>query len=168
MAFEAYMTINGETQGDMSSKGLDADSVANEARGAHEDEILVTEFDASSVVPRDPNSGKPTSNARPSPVRFKTLMSRASPMLWQALDTNEPLEIEVDFYRVATAGNPEHFYTYKFTGAILVEGKTMIPQSDGTDTTQNPYEEWSFTYATCDQTHEVAGTSSSEDRTQMT
>ena len=163
MAFEAYMTINADSQGDLSSGALGSDSVSNEARGAHEDEILVTSLNCSGAVPLNPNSGKPTSQARHNPVIFTTPWGKPSPMLTQALNDSEPMDIEIKMYRTATAGNPEHYYTIKWTGAVLVEGSALLPTSDSQDTTQNPYERYGFTFSTCERTHEIAGTSASFD-----
>ena len=60
MPTPAYMSITGETQGDITKDAYSADSVGNSWQEAHVDEFLVQELDHVLTIPRDPQSGQPT------------------------------------------------------------------------------------------------------------
>lgn len=164
MASIAYMTIKGSSQGQISQGTSTADSIGNIWQEGHEDEALVFAFQSDAIVPRDPNSGTAIGTRRHEPAVFVKPLDKASPMLWQALATGENLEMELKFWRTSTAGQQEHYYTIKWTDAVLVEGKAILPDTADTGNDGRGHqEEWSFTYRKCDWTHEKAGTSASDD-----
>jgi len=164
MASIGYIKIKGATQGEITSDASTAASIGNIWQEGHEGESLVFAFRSNAIVPRDPNSGTAIGTRRHEPATFVKPLDKASPMLWQALATGENLECELHFWRTSTAGTQEHYFTIKWTDAVLVEGKTMIPDTNDTaNDSRGHQEEWSFTYRKCDWTHEKAGTSASDD-----
>jgi type VI secretion system secreted protein Hcp len=164
MANIGYIKITGATQGEITKGASTADSIGNRWQEGHEDEALVLSFQSNAVVPRDPNSGTAIGTRRHEPAVFTKPLDKASPMLWQALATGENLEIELHFWRTATTGAQEHYYTIKWTDAVLFEGKKILPDvHDTANENRGDSEEWAFTYRKCDWTHEKAGTSASDD-----
>eukprot|EP00903_Cladosiphon_okamuranus_P000861 g859.t1 len=160
----AYMTIKGATQGDMTADATTGDSIGNLWQEGHEGESLVYAFEQNAVVPRDPQSGSVIATRRHMPTTFMKPVDKATPLMWQALATGETLEIEVQFWRTSTAGVQEHYYTIKFTDAVLVEGKTILPDvNDEANASRGDTDKWSFTYRKAEWTHEKAGTSASDD-----
>ncbi|WP_117190057.1 Hcp family type VI secretion system effector [Rhizobium terrae] len=164
MASIAYITIKGTTQGEISKDASTADSIGNIWQEGHEGESLVFAFESNAIVPRDPNSGTAIGTRRHEPARLVKPLDKASPMLWQALATGENLEIELKFWRTSTKGTQEHYYTIKWEDAVLVGGKVILPDTaDTANDSRGHCEDWSFTYRKCDWTHEIAGTSASDD-----
>ncbi|MFS8113876.1 Hcp family type VI secretion system effector [Rhizobium jaguaris] len=164
MANIGYITISGATQGAITKDASTADSIGNTWQEGHEAESIVYSFRSNAIVPRDPNSGTAIGTRRHEPAMFVKPLDKASPMLWQALATGENLEIELKFWRTSTKGTQEHYFTIKWTDAVLVEGKTILPDvNDSANDHRGNIEEWSFTYRKCDWTHEKAGTSASDD-----
>ncbi|TWI93258.1 type VI secretion system secreted protein Hcp [Roseibium hamelinense] len=164
MANVAYAKISGATQGDISKDATTADSIGNSWQEGHEDECLVYNFEMNAIVPRDPNSGTAIGTRRHQPSSFIKPLDKASPLLWQALATGENLEIEVAFWRTSTAGQQEHYFTVKYTDAVLVEGKHMLPDvNDDKNASRGDLDQWFFSYRKAEWTHEKAGTSGSDD-----
>ncbi|GJE40229.1 Hcp family type VI secretion system effector [Methylobacterium persicinum] len=163
MALDAYMTIKGQKQGDISSE---ASTIKSAGAGAkfdkHGNEITVLALVGAVVNPRDPKSGV-TSGARVhQPVTFTKLTDRSSPLLWQALAKGETLtEISCKLYRPDTAGlgEPEEFFEYKWENAKLCEGKSYLPLTvDASNDHLRPMEDWSFTYEKVTWKHTKAST----------
>lgn len=164
MASMGYMTIKGATQSDISKGATTADSVGNIWQTGHEDECLVFAFQSDAIIPRDPASNAIVGTRQHQPTTFTKPLDKASPMLWQALTSGEALELELHFFRTATTGTQEHYYTIKWTDAQLIEGKIILPDTnDSANESRGHLEEWSFTSRKVDWTHEKGGTSASDD-----
>lgn len=161
MALDAYMTIKGNKQGDISQG---ASSVQSAGLGAkhekHENEITVIGFSSSIFKPRDPKSGAPSGARVHEPVVFTKVFDKSSPKLWQALAAGEQLEIEIKFFRADTSGlgEPEEFFQIKFEKALLCGGKGNLPLTVNAQNDHlRPMDEWSFTYEKVTWTHKVGG-----------
>jgi type VI secretion system secreted protein Hcp len=151
MANIGYIAIKGATQGEITKDASTASSIGNIWQEGHEGESIVYAFQSNAIVPREPSV-------------FVKPLDKASPMLWQALATGENLEVELKFWRTSISGTQEHYYTIKWTDAVLVEGKAILPDTnDSANDSRGHQEEWSFTYRKCEWTHEKAGTSASDD-----
>jgi type VI secretion system secreted protein Hcp len=164
MPTPGYAKITGATQGNISSGAFTADSVGNIYQSGHEDSNLVEGMSMHVIVPTDPQSGQPTGVRVHQPSKFLKVFDKSSPLLWQALCTGEMLQIEIDFYRIASTGTQQKFFTVKWTDAILVDGKGYMP--DCLNPANGNYvdmEEWAFTYRKIEWDHTVAGTSGSDD-----
>ncbi|WP_299473621.1 Hcp family type VI secretion system effector [uncultured Roseibium sp.] len=160
----AYLKATGATQGDITADATTGDSIGNLWQEGHEGQSLVYALEQNAVVPRDPQSGSIIATRRHLPTTFVKPIDKATPLFWQALATGEALEIEVEFWRTSTAGVQEHYYTIKFIDAVLVEGKTILPDvNDEANASRGDIDQFSFTYRKCEWTHEVAGTSASDD-----
>jgi len=169
MALDAYMTIKGKTQGDISAEASTRKSigqVAKDAQPGNHGKITVVGFTTGVVIPRDISSGIATGTRAHQPVVFTKYFDKASPLLWQALATNEILEeVVCEFYRTSAdgLGKPEEYFKITWTNATLVEGKAYVPM------TINPangffqnMEDWSFTYKQVKWEH-IPGSTSGED-----
>lgn len=116
MALNAYLTIRGEKSGTIQG------SVTQKGR---EGKIAVIAVSHSIVSPRDPQSGLPTGQRMHKPFVFTKELDKSTPILYQALCTNENLrEVRFEFWSAQTAGRTgvgaevQH-YTVKLTDANI-------------------------------------------------
>lgn len=164
MPTPAYISIEGQSQGNITEGAFTAYSVGNVYQEGHEDECLVQAFSGGAMIPRDPQSGQPTGPRVHQPASFTKQFDKASPLLWEALASGEVLQIELKFYRTAMSGQQEHYFTIKWEDAVLVDGRSYLPNAlDPANNNFTHMEDWAFTYRKVDWTHEVAGTSGSDD-----
>jgi type VI secretion system secreted protein Hcp len=126
MAIPAYMTIEGETQGEISSGALGEDSVGSYYQEDHEDEIMIQGFQHH--IPRGTNqqNGQITSMPLLQPIQITKLMDKASPLLHNALVTGEQLTVTIEWYRISAAGEQEHYYTIEMEEAVLTNIQTDL------------------------------------------
>lgn len=149
VSLEAYITIKGSKQGDISKDASKPDSIGQVAKGdsSKQGKITVVGFTSGIVVPRDLTSGVATGARNHEPVLFTKFFDRSSPLLWQALASNEVLEeVVCEFYRTDSA-QPQNFFKISWKNATLIAGKAYVPL---TINPQNSFfqsmEDWSFTY----------------------
>ena len=161
MPTPAYMKIEGANQGDMSSGATSADSIGTLSRSAMEDYITVQEFELNIEVPTDPQSGQPTGRRVHKGARFVKYLDKSSPMLLQAIATGEQItKLSMEFYRVNTSGEQEHYYTLELEEATLVKLTPHFPNClDSDSASYSHMEELTLSYKKINVTHEVAGTS---------
>ncbi len=164
MAQPAYLTVTGATQGDISAGGMSADSVGTLSTAAQEDTIQIQELDLDVVIPTDPQSGQPTGVRSHKGMRVVKYIDKTSPLLMQAISTGEQLaEVKVLFYRTASSGQQEHYYTIALGEATLVKFRPYIPNAlDPENENFAHMEELLFQYKSIETTHEVGGTSGSD------
>jgi type VI secretion system secreted protein Hcp len=123
-----YLKIKGQKQGDIKGEVIE--------RGK-EGTIKPLSFEHEIVSPRDAASGLPTGKRQHKPLSITKMMDKASPMLYNALVTNENLtEVNINFYRPSNSntggvGANEMFYSIKLTNANISAIKT-ITKEDGT------------------------------------
>ena len=164
MPVPGYLTITGAKQGKMSAGAFNAQSVGNNYQTGHEDECLIEAMECHVIIPRDPQSGQPTGTRVHQPSTVTKLFDKASPLLWQALCTGETLQLELHFFRINTTGTQEKFYTIKWTDAVLVDGTGFMPNClEPANANFTNMEKWSFTYRKIEWSHDIAGTSGSDD-----
>lgn len=127
MAIPAYMTIEGQNQGDISSGALSEDSVGTATQEGHEDEIMIQAFTHN--VPRGTNdqSGQITSMPAMKPMKITKFIDKASPLLHNALTTGEQLNVEINWYRISASGEEELYYVMELENAVLVDIETILP-----------------------------------------
>ncbi len=70
MPTPCYISITGQTQGNITAGAFTADSVGNIYVQGHEDEMLVQEFLHNVTVPTDPQSGQPAGQRAHKPFIF--------------------------------------------------------------------------------------------------
>ncbi len=165
MPTPAYIKIEGATQGPITQGAFTEDSVGNVWQEGHEDEILVQEIDHIVTIPRDPQSGQPSGQRVHKPFMFTAPLSKATPLLYNALVTGEMLTTcEVHWYRTNTAGKQEHFFTTKLEDALIVDIDCNMPHcQDPRNADFTQLVKVSLTYRKIIWEHTVAGTSGEDD-----
>jgi type VI secretion system effector, Hcp1 family len=165
MATPAYMSITGTKQGLITAGAFTADSVGNTYQEGHEDQVMVQGFQHEVIIPRDPQSGQPTGQRVHKPVVITKVFDKASPLLLAALTSGERLtKIEIQWYRTSAAGTQEHYYTTTLEDAIIVDIKDYMHNcQDPANSHFTHLEDVHFTYRKITWTHEVSGTSGSDD-----
>jgi type VI secretion system secreted protein Hcp len=165
MPTPAYLTIEGTNQGAITSGTFTEASVGNVYQEGHEDEILVEEYSHSVMIPRDPQSGQPSGQRVHKPMTITKVFDKSSPLLYTALTSGERLtKCVLKFYRTSPDGQQEHYFTIELEDAIIVDIKSYMPNCQ--DPAQSHFthlEDVSFTYRKITWSHEVAGTSGSDD-----
>ena len=91
MPTPCYISITGQTQGNITAGAFTADSVGNIYVQGHEDEMLVQEFLHNVTVPTDPQSGQPSGQRAHKPFIFTVALNKAVPLLYNALASGEML-----------------------------------------------------------------------------
>lgn len=170
MPTPAYMRIEGEKQGLITAGNFTEDSVGNIFQEGHEDEVLVQGFGHQVVLPRDPQSGQPTGQRVHKPVMISKIFDKSSPLMYNALTSGERLpKVEIKWYRTSSTGTQEHYFTTTLADAIIVDIVAKMPNCQDPGLSHFTHLEDVFmTYRAIEWTHEVAGTSGSDDwRTAM-
>lgn len=127
MAIPAYMTIEGQNQGEISAGALGEDSVGTASQDGHEDEIMIQSF--YHQVPRGTNdqTGQITSVPAMRPMQITKMIDKATPLLHNALTSGEQLNITVNWYRISASGEEELYYVMEMENAVLVNIETILP-----------------------------------------
>ena len=164
MPTPAYMTLKGETQGDISAGASSADSIGTQSKSSHEDEIQVQGVSGHIFVPTDPQSGQPSGQRVHDSLTVTKVFDKSSALLYQALATGEQItEAVINFYRTAPTGDQEHYFTVKLKQATITDIKTYMPNClDPANDSFTHMEDVSLSYKEIAWTHEVAGTSGSD------
>lgn len=111
MALNAYLTLKGETQGDI--KG----SVTQSGR---EDSIMVIAAGHEILSPRDAASGLPTGKRQHKPLVITKEVDKSSPLLYSAMVNNENItELKLMFWAPKKTGVEEQHYTIELTNASI-------------------------------------------------
>lgn len=150
MANIIYMSINGEKQGKISNGCSTIDSIGNKHQTGHEDEIFVYEFIGH--ISRQ-------QNAVHHPVEIRKPIDKSTPLIAQAISSNEKVDIVLDFYRISLGGGMEIFFKIKLIDATLADVRIYFPNSMTHNDVQ-PYESLSIQYNSIKWEHVMAGTSS--------
>jgi type VI secretion system secreted protein Hcp len=121
MALNAYLKLSGRKTGEI--KG----SVTQKGR---EGKIMVIAASHEILSPRDPASGLPTGKRQHQPLAITKEVDRSSPLLYQALANNEPLDVwELQFWRPAPTGIEQQHYTIELTNASIVSIDMHMPNN---------------------------------------
>lgn len=165
MATPAYMSIKGAKQGVITAGAFTANSVGNSYQEGHEDQVMVQGFKHQICIPRDPQSGQPTGQRVHQPLVVTKVYDKASPLLLSALTSGELMEqVVIQWYRTSSSGTQEHYYTTKLEDAIIVEMKDyMLNCQDPANAHFTHLEDVHFTYRKITWTHEICGTTGSDD-----
>lgn len=129
MPVPAYMTIEGENQGEMSAGCCSEDSLGTLSREDKEDFIQIQEFRHSIEVPTDPQSGQPVGPRQHKEVTFVKAQDQSTPLLYQALNTGERItSAEIEWYRINAAGEEEHYFTTTIENARITNIRSYMPE----------------------------------------
>ncbi|HBP8200025.1 TPA: Hcp family type VI secretion system effector, partial [Escherichia coli] len=116
MPTPCYISITGQTQGNITAGAFTADSVGNIYVQGHEDEMLVQEFLHNVTVPTDPQSGQPAGQRAHKPFIFTVALNKAVPLMYNALASGEMLPTtELHWWRTSVEGKQEHYFTTRLT-----------------------------------------------------
>lgn len=165
MATPAYMSIKGKTQGLITAGAFTGESVGNTFQEGHEDQVMVQSMDHEVLIPRDPQSGQPTGQRIHKPVRVTKVFDKSSPLLQAALTSGELLEeVVISWYRTSATGVQEHYFTTQLEDAIIVNIRGYMHNcQDPSKSHFTHLEDVEFSYRKITWTHEVSGTSGSDD-----
>lgn len=161
----AYIAIEGTNSGNITEGANSADSMGNAYQSDHENESTVQAFKHQVIIPRDPQSGQPSGQRVHMPVEITKVFDKASPKIMDALCSGERLtEVVIKHYRTSMAGTQEHYFTHVFKDAVIVDVETVIPNAQDPATAHfTQLECVKMTYRVVEWTHEVAGTTGSDD-----
>lgn len=165
MAHPSYIKIEGVTQGLISSQASTEASIGNRYQSGHEDEIMVQEIKHIVNVPTDPQSGQPSGQRVHKPFIFTCSLNKSVPLLYNALTSGEKLtSVEVRWYRVASSGGSEHYFTTKLEDAIITSIDLVMPNAqDPNNSDKTELLQVSMNYRKIVWEHVAGGTSGSDD-----
>lgn len=149
MANLVYLTLKGEIQGLISEKCCTLNSVGNKAQIAHRDQIMV--YAANHTISR-------VQNVNHHDMVVIKPIDKSSPLLAKAINDNETLHCEFDFYRTNRAGMAEIFYRVKLIKAKISNISLIVPHIT-TSPADEIQEKISFSYESINWEHFSAGTS---------
>ena len=165
MPTPAYMILEGSTQGAITAGSSSLQSIGNGYQEGHENKILVQSFAHQVIVPRDPQSGQPTGQRIHKPLMITKVFDKSSPLIFQALVSGETLnKCHLAFYRTSGTGGQEHYFSIELEDALIVDVQSRMPNcQDPANAHFTQHEDVYFTYRKIIWTHEVSGTSGSDD-----
>ncbi len=165
MPTPGYMSIEGENQGNITEGANTMESMGNSYQEDHVDEITVQGFAHQIMIPRDPQSGQPSGQRVHDAFVVSKVFDKSSPKLYEALTSGERLpKIVLKWYRTSITGTQEHYFTHTLVDAMIVDIKTSMPHAQDPAVAHFTHlEDVAFTYRKISWTHEVAGTSGSDD-----
>jgi type VI secretion system secreted protein Hcp len=161
MALNAYLTLKGQKVGEIRG------GVTQKGR---EGAILVHAVRHEVRSPRDPASGQAAEKRVHAPLVITKDLDRSTPLLYQALATNENLsEFTLRFWRAEVGAGPgagaerQHF-TIKLVNASIASIDFRQPDNRSPDLAkQAEYEEVAFTYQKIEWTWVDGGITASDD-----
>ena len=118
MPMPFYMKVTGATQGEIKGSCTQA---------PFEDQILCQALTHMIEQPRDEASGLPTGKRVHGPITITMVMDESTPLLAQALSTNESLQVELTFVKVNPAGLTEIYFMIELADASIVNLDFWIP-----------------------------------------
>lgn len=149
MANLVYLTLNGQLQGLISAGCSSLASIGNKAQLAHLDQIMVTSLKHG--LSRAQNVNHQT-------LDISKPVDKSSPLLSKAINENECLTCDFEFYRTNRFGINELYYRVKLINARIARITLQVPHTILNSQGQ-PEEIISFSYESITQDHCVAGTS---------
>ena len=165
MPTPCYISITGQTQGNITAGAFTADSVGNIYVQGHEDEMLVQEFLHNVTVPTDPQSGQPAGQRAHKPFMFTVALNKAVPLMYNALASGEMLPTtELHWWRTSVEGKQEHYFTTRLTDSTIVDMKLHMPHcQDPAKREFTQLLEVSLAYRKIEWEHVKSGTSGADD-----
>jgi type VI secretion system secreted protein Hcp len=122
MAFNAYMTFKGQKQGKL---------IGNSKKASNSEKLAIIEFKFGLETPFEGGSGQPKGARKHKPIVIVREVDEASPLLWQALCTNESFEFaELSFARPGGGGKSGPVQIVRLTNGII-RSITHSPNSGG-------------------------------------
>ncbi len=165
MPTPAYLSIEGESQGNITEGANSMDSMGNRYQEEHENEITVQAFNHQIIIPRDPQSGQPSGQRVHEALVITKIFDKTSPKLYAALTSGERLPtVSLKWYRTSMTGQQEHYFTHELEDAMIVDMKSYMPNAQDPAMAHFTHmEDIAFTYRKIVWTHEVSGVSGADD-----
>lgn len=156
MALNAYLTAKGN------KSGVIEGSVTQKGR---EKTVMVIAFSHEVVSPRDAASGLPTGKRMHKPLVITKEVDRSTPLLYNALVTNETLtEVKIKFWRPSASGAEQQFYTIELMNASIASMSTKMLNNKHPDLMKYAeYDEIAFAYQKITWTYMDGGITASDD-----
>ncbi|MHC8321701.1 Hcp family type VI secretion system effector [Pseudomonas sp. GB2N2] len=127
MASHSYMTVTGKRQGRISAGCSGQSSIGNKCQSGHENEIMVLAY---SHDMRTGNGGNiADGHGTHRPVMITKAIDKSSPLLASALHEREEVECIINFFRTASAGGRERYYSIHLTGARIAHISQQVPHA---------------------------------------
>ena len=165
MPIPAYMTIELADQGEVSEGCCSDESVGTMALEAQEDTIQVQAFEQLVHVPIVPAWGKASGPRVHKGMKITKVFDKSSPLLYQALCKGEQIvELEIQWYRIDTAGEPEHYYTHTISNAVITKIEAYMPdcQDPANEMFTHMENVW-INYKAIEVAHEISGTAGADE-----
>jgi len=156
-ALNAYLTLKGEKQGVIQG------GVTQKGR---ENKILLIAYNHEIKVPVDVATGQTAGRRQHGLFTITKEVDRSSPLLYQALATNEAFpQFELQCWRATPTGLEQQHYTIKLTNARVVGIRQQMPNTANPDLKRyETYEEVSFSYQTITWTWTEGGITATDTR----
>ncbi len=156
MALNAYLTLQGETQGEI--KG----SVTQAGR---EDSMMIIGFSHEVVSPRDAASGLPTGKRQHKPVTITKEIDKATPLLMNVLVNNENItQWTLRFWQPSKSGKEIQHYTIELVNSSIAGIRTEMLNNKYPENMQHKEREHiSFCYQKVIWTWEDGGITAEDD-----
>ncbi len=164
MPVPAYMTIEGDRQGSITTGAGNGDSIGGKSREGHEDEIMVQGYEHQIIQPTDVQSGAPTGKRMHKEVRILKQFDGSSPLLLNALTTGEQLKGTIKWFRISPQGDEQHYYTVEIDGAVCTSIEPHMPNCLDENNKFQEHMEWvSFRYRKIHWRHDIMGKEGEDD-----
>ena len=151
------LLIDGASQGAIS----DAGSATDPPTGGGNPAIQVIGFGHNLTIPIDPGTGQPGGKRAHAPLTVIKYSDGATPLLYQALVTNEMLNLVIlKFFQLQGGGGGtlQHYFTIQLDNANLVD----IRSSLGSGAAPSIIESLSFVYQRITWTNELTGAATTD------
>jgi len=152
------MTIDGQNQGTITSACCQMEG--------REDTVILYQLNHMIEQPRDKHTGRATGKRVHNPFVLLKEIDKATPLLMQALVTNELLTVKFEFYRPNPEGDgtEEQFYMIELEGANLISFAGELPNTLGKETSAYPpLESLQLAYRKIIVTYQTDGVSAEDD-----
>lgn len=156
MALNAWLTLTGETSGNIEGSG---------DISPHEGEMEIWGWNHEVISPRDAASGLPTGKRQHKPFVITKAIDKASPLLMFLLTQNENIpDWKLKMYRPSSSGAEEHYFSIALVNANI-SGIRMesLNNKYPENMPHAPRENISFTYQKITWTHETASKECEDD-----
>lgn len=149
MAHMAYMKLIGKKQGLISKECNTQDSMGGEHQSKFKDFISILECNSLLSMNHLSKSF--------SPITITKSIDKSSPLLVNAFNNEEYVDVEIDFYRTSEAGHNEHFFSIKMFQAKVVNVDFNLPHVLMSHDLKMS-EQISFSYKDIEFSHRLSGT----------
>jgi type VI secretion system secreted protein Hcp len=158
MSMPVHMTIDGQNQGTITSACCQMEG--------REDTVILYQLNHMIEQPRDKHTGRATGKRVHNPFVLLKEIDKATPLLMQALVTNELLTVKFEFYRPNPEGDgtEEQFYMIELEGANLISFAGELPNTLGKESSAYPpLESLELAYRKIIVTYQTDGVSAEDD-----